>query len=271
MSDATLVIREGPGAGDEHPLEGELVIGREQASSDLVLDDPGVSRRHAAVRALGGAITIEDLGSSNGTFVNGAPTHGEVELADADEVQVGGTVFTVHGADAATALMAPGREPPAHPTQAHPGPAQPSPGRAPAPSRLAPRPDADSNIPALAAVFLGPLSILLLFASGAAFFVSLPCAIAAIVLGGIGVRRADSESQGHRGLARLGRITGIVGAVLSALALVAFLVASVALDATEDGLDSIDGIVDSISDEIEGVDVPDVPDAPEVDAPNEGP
>jgi FHA domain len=265
MSDATLVIREGAGAGEEHPLDGELVVGREQASSDLVIDDPGVSRRHAAVRALGGSITVEDLDSSNGTFVNGAPIRGQVELAEGDEVQVGGTVFSVHGGEAATAMMVPG----AAPTAEHPGPAaprQPAAGRPPAPSRLAPRPDADSNVPALAAVFLGPLSIfLLLFGSSAAFFVSLPCAIAAIVLGKIGVRNVDSgRAEGHRTLANLGRVSGIVGAVLSSIALVAFLVASIALDATEDGLDSLDGIVDGIRDEIEGVDVPD---APDVDSP----
>jgi FHA domain len=243
VNDATLVIRAGAGAGDEHPVAGELVVGREQGSSDLVIDDPGVSRRHAAVRALAGGITIEDLDSSNGTFVNGAPIRGEVVLAEGDEVRVGGTVFSVHGAEAATAMMAPGAP-------------QPAAGRPAAPGRLAPRPDADSNIPALTAVFLGPLSIfLLLFGSSAAFFVSLPCAIAAVVLGGIGIRNADSDKQGHRALARAGRISGFIGAVLSVLALIAFLVASVALEATEEGLDSLDGIVESISDEIEGVEV----------------
>ncbi|MDP9229002.1 MAG: FHA domain-containing protein, partial [Actinomycetota bacterium] len=66
-----LVIREGNGAGSEHPLDGEVVLGREPGSVDLVIDDPGISRRHAAVRALGGSITVEDLGSSNGTYANG--------------------------------------------------------------------------------------------------------------------------------------------------------------------------------------------------------
>lgn len=251
MNDATLVIREGAGAGDEHRLDGELVIGREQGSSDLVLDDPGVSRRHAAVRALAGSITLEDLGSSNGTFVNGAQVRSEVELADGDEVQVGGTVFSVHGGDAATALISP--------TSEHPGPAPraqpPGQRRGPVPGRLAPRPDEESNIPALASVFLGPLSILLLlFSSGAAFFVSLPCAIAAIVLGNIGTRKVDrGEADSHRALANLGRLSGIVGTVLSAAALIAFVIVAAALDATED---SLDGIVEAIRDEIEGVDAP---------------
>jgi hypothetical protein len=273
VADATLVIREGDGAGGEYPLDGELVLGREQGSADLVLNDPGVSRRHAAVRAQGGAITVEDLGSSNGTFVNGQRTSGEVVLAEGDEVQLGGTVLTVHGGDAATAMLGPG----ADATADHPGPAPPPAAPRPAPVRpvperfvaeqpqalrepvqgpLAPNPHDASNIPALAAVFLGPLSIfLLLFGGGAAFFVSLPMAIAAIVLGTMGRRRAEA-GQGHGALASIGRITGIIGVVLSVFAIVAFIVVSVVLDVTED---SLDGIVEALRDEIEGVDVPDAP------------
>ena len=254
---ATLVIREGEGAGSEHPLEGEVVLGRERGSADLVLDDPGVSRRHAAIRSEGGRITVTDLGSSNGTYANGERITGAVELADGDEVQVGGTVISVHGPDAATALIAQG----AHPTAEHPGPAP----RPAGPSRLAPKParrqpsglggrlDDESNIPALAAVFLGPLSIfLLIFSSGAAFFVSLPCAIAAIVLGNLGTRRVDrGEADSHRALAVLGRITGIVGAVLSVIAIAAWLAVAVILDAAEDNLSDV---IDRVSEELEGVD-----------------
>jgi pSer/pThr/pTyr-binding forkhead associated (FHA) protein len=262
--DGTLVIREGEGEGTEFPLHAELVLGREQGSADVVLTDPGISRRHAAVRAGAGRVTVEDLGSSNGTFVNGSRIRGEFELADGDEIQIGGTVLSVHGADAATALMAPGVDP----TAAHPGPipapAPPRPAaprgqRGPAPNRLAPRPDDESNIPAFAAAFLGPLSLLLiLFSTGAAFFVALPCAVGAIICARLGARRADaSGGRGHRTLASVGRITGIIGVILSVLAILAFIVVAAALDATED---SLDGIVDRIREEIEGVDIPDAPD-----------
>ena len=232
MTAATLVIRNGATAGSEHPFDGRLVIGRERGSADLVLDDPGVSRRHAAIVASTGTLTVEDLGSSNGTFVNGTRISGQARLAEGDQVQVGATVLALRP-----------------PTAGSPR------GRGPAPGRLAPRPDEESNIPALASAFLGPLSIfLLLFSSSAAFFVCLPCAIAAIVLGTIGRRKVDrGEAHSHRALARFGRTCGIIGAVLSSLALVAFLIASVALDATED---SLDGIVESIRDEIEGVQSP---------------
>jgi pSer/pThr/pTyr-binding forkhead associated (FHA) protein len=263
--DATVVIREGPAAGSEQPLGGELTIGREQGAG-MVIDDGGVSRLHARFTEENGAVVLEDLGSSNGTYVNGERISAPVELAAGDEVQVGGTVLQVEGIDAATALMGAG----AAPTQQHPGPAprrpapaQPAPAQRPAPGRLAPHPQQGTNIPALAAVFLGPLSILLiLFSSGAAFFVSLPCAIAAIVLGTIGMRNVDSgKVEGHRALAHIGRITGIVGAIVSVLALIAFIVVAALLDTAEN---SLDGIVDRIREEIEGVEVPDV------DAPDQG-
>jgi pSer/pThr/pTyr-binding forkhead associated (FHA) protein len=267
VADSLLVIQEGARAGDEHPVDGELILGREQGSADLVIDDPGVSRRHARVLADDDGVIVEDLGSSNGTFVNGRRISGPVELAAGDEVQLGATALSVQGADAATAMIPPGADPTAeHPGPAAAPPAQPPPGRRPVPKRLAPRPSEQGNVPAFVAVFLGPLSILLLlFSSGAAFFVSLPCAIAAIVLGAIGMRNVDrGRADSHRGLAQLGRVTGMIGAVLSVLALVVFLVVATALDATED---SLSGLVDQVRDEIEGVETPDI-NAPDVNPPD---
>jgi hypothetical protein len=208
-------------------------------------------------------VVVEDLGSSNGTFVNGERISGSVELGADDEVQLGGTVLSVEGAPITPI-------PPSDRTAEHPGPApaQPPPAGTPAPKRLAPHPTERGNIPALVAVFLGPLSILLLlFSSGAAFFVSLPCAVAAVVLGTIGMRNVDrGKADSHRGLAHLGRVTGMIGAILSVLALLVFVVVATALDATED---SVSGLVDEVRDEIEGVETPDI-NAPDVDAPDTG-
>jgi hypothetical protein len=135
----------------------------------------------------------------------------------------------------------------------------------PAPRRLAPPPHEPGNIPALAALFLGPLSILLVFLSAGGFFLALPCGIAAIVLGTVGIRNVDrGRATSHRGSAGLGRITGWIGTILSILALIAFLVVAILLDVTAD---SINGIVDAIRDEIEGIEVPDV-NGPDVDAPD---
>jgi pSer/pThr/pTyr-binding forkhead associated (FHA) protein len=265
---ASLVIHDRAGAGSEHPLDDQLTLGREEGRADLVLDDPGVSRLHARFAVDRGAVVVEDLGSSNGTLVNGKRISGPVELAADDEVQLGGTVLSVAGADAATAMIPPGADPTAeHPgPPAAPPPAQPPPARRPVPKRLAPHPSERGNVPALVAVFLGPLSILLLlFSSGAAFFVSLPCAIGAIVLGTIGMRNVDrGRADSHRGLAHLGRATGVIGTVLSVLALVVFLVVATALDATED---SLSGLVDQVRDEIEGVETPDI-NAPDVNPPD---
>ncbi len=245
---ATLVIQDRAGsAGSAHPLDDQLTLGREEGRADLALDDPGVSRLHARFALDRGAVVVEDLGSSNGTFVNGERISGTVELAAGDEVQLGATVLSIEGSAPATAR-------------------QPPPAARPAPKRLAPHPTERGNIPALVAVFLGPLSILLLlFSSGAAFFVSLPCAVAAIVLGTIGMRNVDrGRADSHRSLARLGRVTGAIGAILSILALIVFLVVATALDATED---SLSGLVDQVRDEIEGVESPDL-NAPDVNAPD---
>jgi hypothetical protein len=252
LDGSSLVIHEGAGAGSEHPVDGELILGREHGSADLVIDDPGVSRRHARVLANGSGVIVEDLGSSNGTYVNGERISGPVELGAGDELQVGATVLGVEGGTAATALMPPG----APPTAEHPGPAappsprRPSPGRGPAPRRLAPPPHDRGNLPALSAVFLGPLSILLVFLSAGGFFIALPCGIAAVILGTIGIRNADRKDSGHRGLARIGRFTGIVGTVLSLIAVIVFIVVAAALHSTEH---SVSGLVNRIKDEINNV------------------
>jgi ABC-type multidrug transport system ATPase subunit/pSer/pThr/pTyr-binding forkhead associated (FHA) protein len=66
-----LVIKEGPSAGKTYPLEGEdILIGREP-NSTLQIDSPGVSRKHARLTFQNNQYVLEDLGSSNGTYVNG--------------------------------------------------------------------------------------------------------------------------------------------------------------------------------------------------------
>ncbi len=70
MAATMLVISEGEEAGREVPLEGSLTVGRAE-EADLVLADTGISRSHARLSAGPQGTVIEDLGSSNGTFVNG--------------------------------------------------------------------------------------------------------------------------------------------------------------------------------------------------------
>ena len=73
---------------------GPVVIGR-SPSSDIVIDEPYVSSTHARVTLQGPALVIEDLGSTNGTLVNGHPIDQAVTLRENDEVQVGDTIMRV--------------------------------------------------------------------------------------------------------------------------------------------------------------------------------
>lgn len=68
-----------------------LVLGR-LTECDVVLADPNVSRRHAEIRRDGTGFTIVDLGSTNGTRVNGAGVR-ERRLADGDQITVGSTTL----------------------------------------------------------------------------------------------------------------------------------------------------------------------------------
>jgi DNA-binding winged helix-turn-helix (wHTH) protein len=76
--------------------EGDNIIGRDPRS-DIWLDAPGVSRRHAIIRVDGSnrRVTLEDVGSTNGTFVRRAPVVAEIALTDRDLIQVGSVGLTV--------------------------------------------------------------------------------------------------------------------------------------------------------------------------------
>ena len=73
----------------EHPIcEGDkLTIGR-SAMNDIQIAEGHISRQHAVVACQEGAFTIDDVGSANGTFVNGVQVYGENELAIGDEVHL---------------------------------------------------------------------------------------------------------------------------------------------------------------------------------------
>ncbi len=70
------------------------MIGR-GAEADLVVDDAGVSRRHAEVHSEGGRVWLVDLGSTNGTFVDGERV-ATGQLADGSRITIGRTRIVVH-------------------------------------------------------------------------------------------------------------------------------------------------------------------------------
>ncbi|MBR3328523.1 MAG: FHA domain-containing protein [Atopobiaceae bacterium] len=73
---------------------GPVVVGR-SPSSDVVVDEPFVSATHARFTLQGPALVLEDLGSTNGTLVNGHLIGQPVTLRDTDEVQIGDTIMRV--------------------------------------------------------------------------------------------------------------------------------------------------------------------------------
>lgn len=81
----------------ELPTSGELLVGRDPAA-DLVLEHPSVSRRHARIASGPAGHVIEDVGSTNGTFLRGErlSPHVPSPLRDGDVVHFGQAVFTVH-------------------------------------------------------------------------------------------------------------------------------------------------------------------------------
>jgi pSer/pThr/pTyr-binding forkhead associated (FHA) protein/uncharacterized protein YgiM (DUF1202 family) len=87
----------GPTIGQVYTMLGNtLTIGRAQ-DNDVVLDDPQVSRHHARVLRRGDQIIVEDLGSTNGTLVNGRRISGQHILQPTETIAVGASVFSVEG------------------------------------------------------------------------------------------------------------------------------------------------------------------------------
>jgi pSer/pThr/pTyr-binding forkhead associated (FHA) protein len=77
-----------------HPLLSDrIVIGRGKDCNIRVEGDGSVSRKHACVMRRGVTFTLEDLGSSNGVFVNGVPATGRHELKVGDRIEIGDQVY----------------------------------------------------------------------------------------------------------------------------------------------------------------------------------
>ena len=82
--------------GRMHPVSHlPFVLGR-GSDADLRLDDKGVSRRHLQLSMQGGAVVASDMGSTNGTLINGAPLRAPVVLANGSLLRMGNTRIIFH-------------------------------------------------------------------------------------------------------------------------------------------------------------------------------
>ncbi len=134
-----LVIRSGPGIGRIFPLEGNVItIGRD-ADNTIVISDAEVSRRHVKLFWQATGYTIEDAGSTNGTFINGQRISAPYALRGGELISLGEDVSlaceasadmdaTMFSASKRAAMEIPPETPPVYAGQVPAGPA-PLPGQ----------------------------------------------------------------------------------------------------------------------------------------------
>lgn len=102
---ACLVLYSGAEPGLRHALpEGQLTVGR-APDCDLTLDSPGVSRRHAELQVAADTVRVRDLGSVNGTHVNGLRIEGSIVLKSADMLRLGDTLLKFYARHSMDALL----------------------------------------------------------------------------------------------------------------------------------------------------------------------
>jgi hypothetical protein len=77
--------------------DGETIVGRDETAGISLVGENSVSRRHASITRQNSQVTLKDLGSTNGTFVNGNRLQSEIVLRSGDDVQFGAVKFRVEG------------------------------------------------------------------------------------------------------------------------------------------------------------------------------
>jgi len=93
-----LIVQSVPGhqPGAAYDLVGDCTLGR--GDVEIHLEDPFASGRHARLTRQGGVIVLEDLGSTNGTYLNEEPVQGPQPLHPGDRIRIGDSVFTFEDA-----------------------------------------------------------------------------------------------------------------------------------------------------------------------------
>jgi pSer/pThr/pTyr-binding forkhead associated (FHA) protein len=94
IGDALLVVDSAPGhqSGSRYDVGEGATLGR--GDVEIVLEDPFASSRHARIERQGGAVVLEDLGSTNGTYLNEELLRGPQPLHPGDRIRIGDSVFT---------------------------------------------------------------------------------------------------------------------------------------------------------------------------------
>ena len=87
-----LIVRRGPQPNQIYELNKDIITLGRDITNDIVINDPEVSRHHCRLTRGGGGYTMEDLGSTNGTFVNGQRLTGARPLSGGDMIGLGETV-----------------------------------------------------------------------------------------------------------------------------------------------------------------------------------
>ena len=90
-----LVRVSGDDPGEAHRVGDELLVGRDGAAAGLCLDDDQVSGQHARLSIRSGQVYVEDLGSSNGSFINEQRIDGLRVLREDDRLRLGNTSFVL--------------------------------------------------------------------------------------------------------------------------------------------------------------------------------
>ena len=107
-----LEVTQGPLAKERLEVDGQLTLGRAEQGLSNMGADPGLSRSHARLQpsADGQHLIVDDLGSANGTFVNGKRIDGPVVLTPGDKVDLGASSLVVRGDEQATRLSGRGAQ-----------------------------------------------------------------------------------------------------------------------------------------------------------------
>jgi hypothetical protein len=207
--------------GTTYPLDKPAVsIGR-SAENDIRLADLKVSSRHAVIRQEGGRFILEDLGSTNGTFVNGEQVAAPRLIGQGDRIQIGETVLVMKETEAEPAARAE--------AGFRDAPGAPAPAQSPAPvypSYQAAAPPEQSDTLAIVGLVLGGASLLLALVGIVLTLlggIGVVCLAISIVLGlpGIGLSGWRLMQGERSGLAIGGLVTSILGVLVSVCAVCA--------------------------------------------------